>query len=123
MGSPVHTQRTGRPSWLFRRISGSEGKRESQWGSVQSGARQACLWEGQTLALIAQHFVSSLADSPLGCAREITVAGIIKGEIIPVVNTPPTVGGVGVSSPLHGLFCFRFSFPQSAGGLSVTHRM
>lgn len=69
------------------------------------------MWEGQTLALIAQHFVNSLADSTLGCAREITVAGIIKGEIIPVVNTPLTVGGVGVSSPLPGLFCFRFSFP------------
>lgn len=58
----------------------------------------------------------------LGCVREITVAGIIMLEIISVINTPPTVGGVGVSSPIHGLFCFRFSFPHSAGGLSVIYR-
>ena len=57
-----------------------------------------------------------------GCPREMTVAGMIMGAIIPVINTPLTVGVEGVFSPIHGLFRFRFPLPRKAGGLSMIHR-
>lgn len=57
-----------------------------------------------------------------GCPREMTVAGMIMGAIIPVINSPLTVGVEGVSCPIHGLFCFRFPLPRRAGGLSMIHR-
>lgn len=57
-----------------------------------------------------------------GCPREMTVAGMIMGAIILVINTPLTVGVEGVSSPIHGLFRFRFPLPRRAGGLSMIHR-
>ena len=68
---------------------------------------------------------SCLSTSRLcpGCAREIAVARMMMDAIIPVINTPPTAGAEGVASPIHGRFCFRFSFPHRAGGLSVIHRI
>ena len=51
----------------------------------------------------------------------MTVAGMIMGAIIPVINTPLTMGVEGVSSPIHGLFRFRFPLPHKAG-LSMIHR-
>lgn len=57
-----------------------------------------------------------------GCIREVSVAGIIMGAIISVINMMPTVGMEAVSSPIHGLLCFEFSFchrPQEAPQLST----
>ena len=113
-------------------------KRKSQWGSGQFGHRQACMQEGQRLARrgVTKTQPEDPRDSPNcaavcqcisslcpRCAREITIAGMIPGAIIPVINTPPTVGVEVVSNPIHGLFCFRFPFPHRAGGLSVMHRI
>lgn len=109
-------------------------KRKSQWGSGQFGPRQACMWEVPRLARrdVAKTWPGSPRKGPNctafcqfasrlcpGCTRAITVAGVIMGTIIPVINIPQTGGGEGAPSPIHGLFCFRFFY--STGGFSVSY--
>lgn len=129
---PMDLTRTA-PSWLLEE-RWMRGKTEKV-SSGQFGPRQACMWEGQRLARrdVAKTWAGRPKKGPNctafcqftsricpGCTRAITVAGNIMDTIIPVINMPPTVGGEGVSSLIHGL-CFRFSY--STGSFSVIHRI
>ena len=112
------------PLWLFKK-SGSEGIKEkvsvvqgsldlgsSVWGRDRAGRKRFATTQPRSPRKVCNctafyHCTSRLCP---GCTREISVAGTTVGAISTVINVPPTMRVEGVSSPIHGLFCFGFHF-------------
>lgn len=131
MGSSFHCPLDIQPFMAIHKrwIRGKRGKVSTISG--QFGPRKS--WKGQRLTrrgVVAKTWPRSPRKgpncttfcqftSPLcpGYTRAITVAGTIMGAIIPVINTPPTVGGRACPAPSMGFFASGFTTLQEASQL------
>ena len=115
----------GYSPWGHKELDMTDGRFGPSLYKGEAGAKKRCCKTWPRDPRDGPHragFCQSASRFCPGCPREMTAARMIMGAIIPVINSPLTVGVEGVSCPIHGLFRFRFPLPRRAGGLSMIHR-